>query len=626
MSKTFEQAYAHVRKWEGGFSNHPNDSGGKTIAGITQRYNPKEYNAVMGMLSAGNKVGAEAYIKNFYLRIYTQSGAAGLEAKDPALAFTHFDMAVNAGISRANKILAQSGDSAKAYNDNRESFYRSISKGKNSVFLKGWLNRLNDARKFDPNDAPVQYDQNPDVSGANSPASGSSTPSGSGTAGGRDNPTSVTPSSSPQGSGGSGGSGQPQATQPEEQNTENSSQTETDNTDEPKENELEEELNNLIEGNPSQAEKEDVTTENQSEPESGVAASDNASVKNSTEDVTLGEFIKEYLEVDNPKLFITINELVLSELATMQFETVEDFEAAYNQIFSDILKEMEPEIYAALVEEYTAQNLVQEVTVGNSGSDEINDVPEGNETTHDFETGDIDLSGLLLAFINQVDLSPTDVAILNVLIAALNAAHEDGTATPQTAGSAPHDDIIAVTTQNETAPDTVPETAPYENDDVTPFYNIESASHNLINVNYQAHAEFFNHIQTQIKMLLPELHEKISLLVHEVHGNIKGSDFDVSFSSMTQHFYGHVYDQIAQGYDGETPNAMSGGDGAAMISSVADVLNDGSDHLDMLTGGSDNAAPVSQNDNAASDQVVTEIVIQTAEHYGLDDVVTHDVM
>jgi len=207
MSKIWDQSYAHVRKWEGGFSDVSGDSGGKTMYGIASNYFPNDYRIVKGMVDAGNKAGAQQYVKQFYYReFWVKSGAHLIQ--EEALALTHFDMAVNSGVGRANKILAKS-NTANEYNDNRESFYRSIATGGRAKFLKGWLNRLEDARNFDPDNAPTDttdYDVD-NSSGAQTPGTGnarepSSTPyqdnssAGSGTRGNEAEP-STQPSNNP---------------------------------------------------------------------------------------------------------------------------------------------------------------------------------------------------------------------------------------------------------------------------------------------------------------------------------------------------------------------------------------------------------------------------------------------
>lgn len=204
MSKIWDQSYAHVRKWEGGFSDVSGDSGGKTMYGIASNYFPSDYKIVKGMVDAGNKIGAQEYVKGFYYREFWVKSGSHL-IKDPALALTNFDMAVNSGISRANKILEASNNNANAYNDGRESFYRSIAIGDRAKFLKGWLNRLEDARSFDPDNAPTDstdYDVDDTSSAGQSTGTGNARPpsskpfqdsssggSGSGMSGGNGNPS-----------------------------------------------------------------------------------------------------------------------------------------------------------------------------------------------------------------------------------------------------------------------------------------------------------------------------------------------------------------------------------------------------------------------------------------------------
>lgn len=339
-------------------------------------------------------------------------------------------------------------------------------------------------------------------------------------------------------------------------------------------------------------------------------------------------YITDSLEIDNAKLFSTIDAQVVAELSTVKFENQAGYDAAYNQAFINILADTKFSTYADLVKEFTGTRPVEYTTVETETSttqktetviDDHDDHNHAtNETAPSEESGDFNLVAFLSLVMNEVDLSTTDAAILNAFIQSLQQ-------TPAAENTAQVQNIVAETV----APadfDTHEEKSPHS-DNVIYDQIHENVVNDLpiqtlqMSINHQVHSEFFHHVQTQVKMLLPELHQKISLLVGESHGNVKGSEYDASFTSMVQKYYGHVYDQIAQGYDGEMPT-LNGDAPPVMLHTVNDVLNDGSDNLDILTGPTNDAAPIIQQVN----EVVTQVTIETAEHYGLDDIVQHDVM
>jgi len=159
----FEKAVAASLKFEGGYSNHPHDSGGETKYGISSKAYPD--------IDIPNLTVEEA--KAIYKRDYWYpSGADKLSEK---LAIVHFDAAINHGVTMAirilqkivctpvdgkfgpktliafNEELKQTGENSliERYLRQRESVYYSLvrSISKNKVFLKGWLARLEQLRK-----------------------------------------------------------------------------------------------------------------------------------------------------------------------------------------------------------------------------------------------------------------------------------------------------------------------------------------------------------------------------------------------------------------------------------------------------------------------------------------------
>jgi lysozyme family protein len=163
-----QTALQFVLRWEGGFVDHPNDPGGRTNKGVTQ----KVYDAWRGRQSLPKqdvKVITDAEVHAIYQGEYWLP--ARCDRLDSPLDVVQFDTAVNMGVGRAVRFLqgalgcgvdgnfgpgtAQAvadcdlGATVAAYCQRREDFYRTLAKNnpKLGVFLKGWLNRLNALRK-----------------------------------------------------------------------------------------------------------------------------------------------------------------------------------------------------------------------------------------------------------------------------------------------------------------------------------------------------------------------------------------------------------------------------------------------------------------------------------------------
>lgn len=157
----FDTAVSYVLENEGGLSDNPNDRGGKTKFGISQRAFP---DVDLDKLTEDKAV--ELYRENYWSDSYEQ-------LVHPNLAVKVFDLAVNAGNKQANTILQRainkvsSGDSRvsvdgivgeqtvatvnqlneeallKAFVDEQKAFYKRIVKKNPSQkeFYEGWLNR-----------------------------------------------------------------------------------------------------------------------------------------------------------------------------------------------------------------------------------------------------------------------------------------------------------------------------------------------------------------------------------------------------------------------------------------------------------------------------------------------------
>lgn len=149
----FDTALAFTLQWEGGLVDHPNDPGGLTNFGISQRAYPA--------LDIRNLTREQA--ADIYLRDYWQKGHC--DRLSALIAIAHFDAAVNCGHVQAAKLLQRAIDvdddgaigprtlaaariadplkAALGAIKQRDRYYTRLveAKPKYGTFLKGWLRR-----------------------------------------------------------------------------------------------------------------------------------------------------------------------------------------------------------------------------------------------------------------------------------------------------------------------------------------------------------------------------------------------------------------------------------------------------------------------------------------------------
>ena len=167
-SPAFDAAMPFILRWEGGFVDHPNDPGGRTNKGVTQRVYTA-WRARRSLPPQDVKFITDAEVKEIYEGDYWLPPRCNqLPTK---LDLVQFDTAVNMGVGRAVRFLqgavgcgvdgqfgpgtaravagCEPRSALAAYCDTREAFYRRlvVANPKLKVFLKGWLNRLNSLRK-----------------------------------------------------------------------------------------------------------------------------------------------------------------------------------------------------------------------------------------------------------------------------------------------------------------------------------------------------------------------------------------------------------------------------------------------------------------------------------------------
>lgn len=168
MTGEFEKALKRILKHEGGYVNDPIDSGGMTNLGVTKRV----WEEFVGhpVSEADMRALTPEIIAPMYKMKYWNSSYC--EVLPKGLDYVVFDFAVNAGTGRSVKTLQQAigcvadgvigpktmaaindaepKDLIAKFSDARADFYQGIvaRKPDQARFIKGWLNRVEDARKL----------------------------------------------------------------------------------------------------------------------------------------------------------------------------------------------------------------------------------------------------------------------------------------------------------------------------------------------------------------------------------------------------------------------------------------------------------------------------------------------
>lgn len=140
MKNSFEACLAVTLKWEGGYSNHPDDPGGPTMRGVIQREYDK-WRTANGKNRRPVRLISEAEVQAIYRQNYWD--AAGCEELECGLDLCVFDAAVNSGVARALKWLSEARD-IDGYQDKRLNFLSGLRLWR--VFGKGWSARVTDVR------------------------------------------------------------------------------------------------------------------------------------------------------------------------------------------------------------------------------------------------------------------------------------------------------------------------------------------------------------------------------------------------------------------------------------------------------------------------------------------------
>ena len=133
----FKNSLRFTLKWEGLYSNDPNDPGGETKWGISKRAYPKE-----DIKNLTPERCAEIYADDYWAK-------CGCDSIEFPLNTVVFDTAVNCGVARARGWL-RAAKSTVEYLGFRKNHYLNLVKSnpQMGIYLKGWLNRVQDLEKF----------------------------------------------------------------------------------------------------------------------------------------------------------------------------------------------------------------------------------------------------------------------------------------------------------------------------------------------------------------------------------------------------------------------------------------------------------------------------------------------
>ncbi len=130
QDERFNKITKHIYNTEGGFVDDPDDRGGRTNKGVTQRAFDA-YNKKHGLPLKDVKDITEEEATEFYKKEYWEASGAD-KIKDKNLAYMHYDAAINHGVGTAKKFLRRSEDDFNKYYELRRTLYDNLAKNPNS--------------------------------------------------------------------------------------------------------------------------------------------------------------------------------------------------------------------------------------------------------------------------------------------------------------------------------------------------------------------------------------------------------------------------------------------------------------------------------------------------------------
>lgn len=129
MDKEFEKAIKFTLRWEGGYTDDPNDPGGETKYGISKKSYP-----TLDIINLTLEHAKEIYFENYWKK-------ADCDILDFPMNLIVFDTAVNLGVTRAKNFNLVNKD-WQDYLFLRIEYYTKLKTAK--YFLRGWVNRVID--------------------------------------------------------------------------------------------------------------------------------------------------------------------------------------------------------------------------------------------------------------------------------------------------------------------------------------------------------------------------------------------------------------------------------------------------------------------------------------------------
>jgi lysozyme family protein len=140
MQENFDKIMEFVFRWEGYKSDDPDDVGGRTVWGITERDYPDEFPAIWNMSKEDAKARAKViFRRDYWDKVDGDNLTSGLDA-------LVFDTAVNMGRYFAYQLKPLNMNDA--FMERMRRYTQIAAQGNNIKFLRGWTRRVIDLYYF----------------------------------------------------------------------------------------------------------------------------------------------------------------------------------------------------------------------------------------------------------------------------------------------------------------------------------------------------------------------------------------------------------------------------------------------------------------------------------------------